>query len=77
MGGQLESIEGQSKALFTSPIQHSQHDKTSFQTRNRSAFAVLKEDGSVVSWGHAPSAGDSSAVADQLLGGLVQFASEF
>ena len=28
-----------------------------------------------MSWGHAPSAGDSSAVADQLLGGIVEIAS--
>ena len=33
-----------------------------------SAFAAILEDGSVVTWGHAKSGGDSSAVQDQLKG---------
>eukprot|EP00434_Breviolum_minutum_P020626 symbB.v1.2.018187.t1/scaffold1440.1/size119446/2 len=32
------------------------------------AFAVIREDGSVVTWGHADSGGDSSAVREQLDG---------
>ena len=32
---------------------------------NRSAFAALKEDGSVVTWGHSDSGGDSSSVSSK------------
>ena len=36
------------------------------------AFAALKTDGSVVSWGNRGSVGDSSAVASQLRSGVTQ-----
>ena len=35
-------------------------------TANETAFAALKRDGSVVSWGNAAGGGDSSAVSEQL-----------
>ena len=36
-----------------------------------SAFAALREDDSVVTWGNSDYGGDSSRVADELLGGVV------
>ena len=41
------------------------------------AFAALKNDGSVVTWGPASGGGDSSAVATQLRSGVVSFADPF
>merc|ERR1711972_405763 len=38
------------------------------------AFAALKDDGSVVSWGRAQYGGDSTAVAAQIGSGVVQIA---
>ncbi|WP_413351587.1 lectin-like protein [Prochlorococcus sp. MIT 1227] len=46
--------------------------KTFKETRNSGAFAAIKEDGSVVTWGVAESGGDSSAVASQLQRGVSQ-----
>ncbi len=43
-------------------------DHTLGEFRNASAFAALKADGSVVTWGYAGNGGDSSAVASQLNG---------
>jgi hypothetical protein len=37
---------------------------------NRGAFAVIKADGSVVTWGNSITGGDSSAVANQLNGSI-------
>ena len=37
---------------------------------SRSAFAAVKVDGSVVTWGDPDSGGDSSGVAEQLSGGV-------
>ncbi len=39
----------------------------------RNAFAALKEDGSVVTWGHVVNGGNSSRVANQLSGGLPKY----
>ena len=36
------------------------------------AFAAMKEDGCVVTWGFPSYGGDSSSVASQLQGGIVQ-----
>ena len=44
---------------------------------NYSGYAALKEDGSVVTWGHPQGGGDSSAVSDLLLSGVVGFADPF
>jgi len=38
--------------------------------RNYGAFAVIKTDGSVVTWGHSAYGGDSTAVASALAGEL-------
>ncbi|MBG0744970.1 MAG: calx-beta domain protein, partial [Cylindrospermopsis raciborskii KL1] len=42
-----------------------------------SAFAALKSDGSVVTWGDSGSGGNSSSVASQLTSGVVSFADPF
>ncbi len=39
--------------------------------RNHGAFAALKTDGSVVTWGYSAYGGDSSAVAGSLTSGVV------
>jgi len=42
------------------------------------AFAALKTDGSVVTWGHSERAGDSSSVSAQLSGGVTEiFSTEY
>ena len=45
---------------------------TAFEMRNTGAFAALKRDGSVVTWGNELGGADSSAVASQLAGGVVK-----
>ncbi|MEE6160542.1 Calx-beta domain-containing protein [Cylindrospermopsis raciborskii DSH] len=44
---------------------------------NDSAFAALKSDGSVVTWGYSFYGGDSSSVSSQLTSGVVSFADPF
>ena len=46
--------------------------RTRGEIRNLGAFAVIKADGSVVTWGNPSFGGDSSRVADQLCSGVVQ-----
>ena len=41
--------------------------------QNGSAFAVIKQDGSVIIWGSSSSGGDSSSVASELSSGVVDF----
>ena len=43
-------------------------------TANETAFAALKRDGSVVSWGNAAGGGDSSAVSEQLQNDVLSLA---
>ena len=45
---------------------------TAFERRNNGAFAALKRDGSVITWGEAYSGGDRSAVASQLTNGVAR-----
>ena len=42
-----------------------------------SAFAAVKEDGSIVTWGKASSGGNSSSVADQLKNGVKEISSTY
>ncbi|MCX5958758.1 MAG: hypothetical protein NT053_02570, partial [Cyanobacteria bacterium] len=58
--------------LIASPIPPASPGRTSGEWRNRSSFAALKADGSVVTWGDSSSGGDSSAVASQLSSGVSQ-----
>ena len=51
--------------------------RTNQEFRNDNAFAVLKADGSVVTWGSSFWGGDSSVVAAQLSAGVTQIFSTF
>ena len=44
--------------------------------QSNSAFAALKSDGSVITWGQSSSGGDSSLVADQISAGVVDIFSD-
>jgi len=48
------------------------YDFTATERRSWSAFAVLRRDGSVLAWGEDAAGGDTSSVANQLRGGVVQ-----
>ena len=69
------TVVNASQALSTKTVEHSQFDQTSFQATNKSAFAVVKDDGSVEAWGHSPSGGDNSSVADKLEDGVNEIVS--
>ena len=59
------------QALFKStPI--SESGRTAYEIRNKSAFAAIRDDGSVVTWGDPKTGGDSSEVIDRLRGDVVQ-----
>ncbi|MEB3146521.1 MAG: hypothetical protein VKL02_10335, partial [Cylindrospermopsis raciborskii 1523720] len=51
-------------------VAKSEHFRTRHEHRNSTAFAALKSDGSVVTWGS--SGGDSSSVSSQLTSGVTQ-----
>ena len=61
-------IKLQKKSLFTVTYWSSTHN----ELLNENAFAGIKTDGSVVTWGNASSGGDSSAVTADLSVGVVQ-----
>ena len=54
------------------PIASSSPGRTHQEWSNAWAFAALKEDGSVVTWGRSSSGGNSSAVSDELQSGITQ-----
>jgi Ca2+-binding RTX toxin-like protein len=55
-------------ALTVTPTPPTYPGRTSGEFQNVYAFAALRADGSVVTWGYAPDGGDSSAVATKLDG---------
>ncbi|MFM6538619.1 MAG: Calx-beta domain-containing protein, partial [Microcystis panniformis] len=57
------------------PIRSASSFRTWHEFRNGSAFAALKSDGSVVTWGYSSSGGDSSGVSSHLSGGVTQIVS--
>ena len=59
------------------PIARSYFGGRRYEVTNVSAFAALKSDGSVVTWGYSYGGGDSSAVASQLSGNVVQIFSTY
>ena len=63
---------GQIAVLKTNPISPSSIGRTAQEFRNTSAFAALKDDGSVITWGDPLSGGDSSSVAFSLQSGVSQ-----
>ena len=58
--------------VIATPIAPASPGRTSGEWRNNGAFAALKADGSVVTWGNSGFGGDSSAVASQLSSGVSQ-----
>ncbi|WP_228019685.1 bluetail domain-containing putative surface protein [Sphaerospermopsis sp. LEGE 08334] len=54
------------------PIAPASPGRTRHEYRNNGAFAALKSDGSVVTWGVSSWGGDSSGVASRLSGGVTQ-----
>ena len=58
--------------VISSPIRPASPGRTSGEWRNGAAFAALKADGYVVTWGAPLAGGDSSAVATQLSSGVSQ-----
>ena len=53
------------------------HGATHQEHRNLRAFAALKDDGSVVTWGNARDGGDSSSVSSSLSSGVSQIFSNY
>jgi hypothetical protein len=54
--------------LVTTPLPYSYPSCSSGEHRNYGAFAALRSDGSVVTWGNSSYGGDSNAVASQING---------
>lgn len=81
--GQLRLGDGELSVEFaagvvSTPIPVTFPWRSSGEYRNESAFAALRSDGSVVTWGSDYQGGDSSGVADQLRTGVIQiFSSAF
>ncbi len=65
VGGRELAVE-RAAPLVSTPIRPASPGRSSGEFLNTSAFAVLKADGSVVTWGNPSSGGTSSAVANQL-----------
>ncbi|MFN6134181.1 MAG: hypothetical protein ACK46L_14975, partial [Synechococcaceae cyanobacterium] len=59
-------------SLSSTPIPAASPGRTRGEFSNIGAFAALKSDGSVVTWGASTSGGNSSAVASQLSSGVSQ-----
>ena len=62
----------QAAVVSSTPIRVASPGRTGGEVGNGSAFAALKSDGSVVTWGASGSGGDSSGVANQLRSGVQQ-----
>ena len=78
MGGKgTASVTQVAAALANQATQQSggHWDRSSGEVRNDYAFAALKADGSVVTWGNSSYGGNSSAVAAQLSSGVQSLAS--
>lgn len=60
--------------VASAPLAISNPGRSGSERRNQRAFAALKADGSVVTWGDSFRGGDSNAVADKLSSGVVAFA---
>jgi hypothetical protein len=67
--GTFTSLPGQ---LIRTPLAASYTGNTHQEVRNLYAFAALKSDGSVITWGNSSSGGNSSSVASQLRSKVTQ-----
>ena len=63
---------GSLATLQATPIAPRLVGRTFHEFKNEYAFAALKDDGSVVTWGRSDSGGDSSSVSSQLSSGVSQ-----
>jgi hypothetical protein len=64
-------------SVISAPIPVGNPGRTGGEVRNRDAFAVIRSDGSVVTWGAPSFGGDSSGVAGQLSSGVSQIFSTY
>jgi hypothetical protein len=71
VGGRELEVE-QAAVVTSTPIRVASPGRTGGEWRNRGAFAALKSDGSVVTWGDSDIGGDSRGVASQLRSGVQQ-----
>ena len=70
--------EGEPQLLRTEEyVVATPHPSSPHEYENQQAFAVLKGDGSVVTWGRDSFGGDSSAVSSQLTSGVKQIFSNY
>jgi hypothetical protein len=58
--------------VISTPISVSSPGRTAREFMNYNAFAAIRSDGSVITWGDGAYGGDSSGVADQLSSGVTQ-----
>ncbi|WP_315856103.1 VCBS domain-containing protein, partial [Synechococcus lacustris] len=66
------------RALISTPNPGNQAFRSRYEFQNWGAFAALRDDGSVVTWGEPSYGGDSSGVSAKLASGIVQvYSSEF
>ena len=66
------TFSSSSAKIETTPIAVATPGRTLQEHRNDAAFAALKEDGSVITWGSPSHGGDSSSVSNELSSGVVQ-----
>ena len=67
-----QELEVEQAKVISIPIPIASPGRTAREWRNGTAFAALKSDGSVITWGHPINGGDSSRVASQLRSGVTQ-----
>ncbi|MFM6339725.1 MAG: hypothetical protein ACKPGP_03500, partial [Dolichospermum sp.] len=60
------------ETVTRTPIAPASPGRTRHEVRNSGAFAALKNDGSVVTWGSSSYGGNSSTVASRLTSGVIQ-----
>ncbi|MDY0170820.1 MAG: FG-GAP-like repeat-containing protein, partial [Thermoguttaceae bacterium] len=70
-------VSGTGPLVTSTPILVVPPERTYHEHRNSHAFAALKSDGSVVTWGHSDFGGDSSSVAGELQSGVSQIFSTY
>ena len=75
VNGEILAIE--QATIISTPIRASSPGRTSGEFMNQWAFAALKNDGSVVTWGSGNSGGDSSRIAAQINTGVIQIFSTY
>ena len=61
-----QTISVEQATVISTPIQVNAPGRTNQEWRNQDAFAAIKADGSVITWGNSFSGGDSSTVAGKL-----------